>query len=149
MALSADRDTVRYGALKGIDSFPVGAAKTIYGGGIVAVLKSAAVTAYAQAAGDTANTVCKGVAAAKADNASGGAGAINVDVQYGEFEFTSSGLSASDEGAAVFANGDNAVALKATTTHDIGVGVITKVLSATSAKIMITPESIAAANNAS
>lgn len=146
-ALADNLDTPRHGGLIGIDSFPVGASKTIYQGGLVSVLKSGAVTAYAQAAGDTANTICKGVAMEKADNSSGSAGDINVKVGYGEFEFTSAGLSASNEGSPVYVADDQTVKLKAATTNDVPCGIITKVISATSAKIRITPESIRAAAN--
>jgi len=147
MALSAARNTERYGEIVAIDSFPVGAAKKIYAGGLVAVAKSGAITAYAEAASDAANKVCKGVAVADVDNTDGDAGDLNVDTQYGDFEFTSSGLSASYEGSPAYAHDDESVRLKGSATHDVGVGIITKVLSATSCRVRITPESIAYANS--
>lgn len=146
MALSANRDTVRYGELKGIDEIPVGASKTIYQGGLVSVLKSATVPAYAQAAGDTANTVCKGVALNYVANGAT-AGAVNVQTAYGEFEFSSAGLSASNEGDAVYIVDDETVNVKSVTAQDIGCGIITKVISATSCRVMVTPEAIHSANH--
>jgi len=113
----------------------------------VAVAKSGAITAYAEAASDAANKVCKGVAVADVDNTDGDAGDLNVDTQYGDFEFTSSGLSASYEGSPAYAHDDESVRLKGSATHDVGVGIITKVLSATSCRVRITPESIAYANS--
>jgi hypothetical protein len=147
MALSASRNTERYGEIVAIDSFPVGAAKKIYAGGLVAVAKSGAITPYAEAASDAASKVCKGVAVEDVDNTDGDAGDLNVDVQYGDFEFTSSGLSASYEGSPAYVYNDGEVRLKGATTYDIGAGIITKVLSATSARVRITPESIAYANS--
>lgn len=77
-ALTADFNArTRPGGSMRVDAYPVAASTTIYKGGIVAINSSG----YAVPAGDTAGHRVAGIAVKKADNASGSAGDIDVQVE--------------------------------------------------------------------
>lgn len=67
-------------------SYPVGAAKKIYAGTLVAM----ATTGYAEAATATAANKTLGVANAQVNNSAGAAGALKVEVLRGVYRFANS-----------------------------------------------------------
>lgn len=83
-ALAADRDTLKKD--RSPWSYPVGAAKKIYGGSIVV----AASTGYAQGATTAATHRALGRAIKTVDNSNGAAGDLRVDVERGVFLFGNS-----------------------------------------------------------
>lgn len=112
-ALSADRFVRRYSSdavpVRG-KTLPVAASTTIYGGSIVALNQSG----YAVPASADPTLHVVGVAVEKADNASGSAGAVSVEIQRGVFSLnnssSTSALTDADIGRVCFAADDNTVA---------------------------------------
>jgi hypothetical protein len=86
MALSADRMTQRKDVFS--KAYPVKATTTIYAGSLVAVDGNG----YALPAADATGLKVVGVAKAKADNASGSDGDINVVVEIGVFKFAATAI---------------------------------------------------------
>lgn len=104
MALSANRPLTRF-ASEEIATYPVGAAVHIYLGGLVGIDPAGYAKAFVP--GD----VFVGQANAEADNSSGAAGAINVDViQAGNIEFALTSVAYTDAGRPVYATADDAIA---------------------------------------
>lgn len=131
-ALTADRNTKRLETQE-LQSYPVAASTTIYAGSMVCINTSG----YAVAAANTAGYALAGVARAQADNASGSAGDINVEVyRIGSFELASSGLTIASEGQPCWVSDDQTVA---TTPGNVFVGIIREYVSATSAYVDVEP----------
>lgn len=74
-------------------------------------------------AADTANTFFLGRALDDADNSSGADGDIKVRVCWGFLRCSMASAAAANNGSLLYANGSNTVALAATTTNDVPVGV--------------------------
>ena len=118
-----------------IIAFPVKASTTIYKGALVAIDTS---TGYAVPASDAANRIFVGVAVEKADNSSGSSGDETVRVfRTGTFQFNCSSADQTWVGKKVYAVDDNTVALAATTTNDVLVGVVVSYESSTKVKVAI------------
>jgi len=118
-----------------IIEFPVKASTTIYKGALVAIDTS---TGYAVPASDAANRIFVGVAVEKADNSSGSNGDKKVRVfRTGTFQFNCSSAAQTWVGKKVYAVDDNTVALAATTTNDVFVGVVVSYESSTKVKVAI------------
>lgn len=97
-------------------SYPVAASKTIYGGTIVF-----AASGYASDDDNGGSNVFIGIAVDNADNASGSAGDINVDLySKGAFVLTGSGFSQANVGALCYASDNYTVTTSATSTTKIG-----------------------------
>lgn len=110
-ALTAARDAKRQDGK--LLSYKLGAAKTVYKGGLVAVLQS---TGYAQAAGDTSGTVVVGVAHETVDNSAGSAGDKSVRVEKtGVYQFSKTGAVITDVSKLVYVSDDQTVSVSATT----------------------------------
>jgi len=89
-------------------------------------------TGYAAGSGDTASEKYAGVAYETVDNSGGSAGDKGVRVYMtGAFSMGCTGADITWVGKAVYAVDDNIVALAATTTNDIQVGTVVKLVSAT------------------
>lgn len=104
-ALSANRaiDSRNEGPKIG---YAVAASTTIYAGSLVMIDEDG----YARpAAARSGSRGCVGVAVAKADNASGSAGDINVQVEAGEFKFAGTTLLQEHVGLPVYAEDDQTV----------------------------------------
>jgi len=83
-------------------------------------------------AGDTADQRVVGIALEEKDNSAGAAGDLSVLVRRGKIEkFTAASADQAWVGNLVFVVDDTTVALAATTTNDIVVGMVVKVDSAT------------------
>ena len=131
-ALTADRNTLRK-ATDENTTYPVAASTTLYAGSLVCINTSG----YAVAAADTAGLRLVGVAKAQADNSSGSAGDVNIEVYHvGAFECTSSGLTIANEGDPVWVSDDQTVT---TTPGNVFAGVLRDYVSATSAFVDIEP----------
>ena len=113
-------------------SIPVKASTTIYKGSLVGV----DATGYAVPMSDTSGLRMMGVATAGVDNSAGSSGDLNVklDVQKVQKMACASATQAW-VGVNVYAVDDNTVALIATTTNGILVGVVTKFISATQVEV--------------
>jgi hypothetical protein len=106
MAALTDNRTTASRKLGVKSEIPVAAAVTIYAGSMVMVDSAG----YARpAAASVTNRGVPGVATAKADNASGAAGAIKVEVQEGEFLFAADTLGQDDLGAIMYADDDQTI----------------------------------------
>ena len=105
MVLAANAEIDRYTEQE-LVTFPVGAAKHIYKGALVGVDPAGYAKDF---------EVCDefvGIAYEEADNTSGAAGALKCRVfALGDFEFTLTGVAATDIGKPVFATADDAIAL--------------------------------------
>lgn len=103
------------------------------------VCKNAA--GFAIKAADTVGITFTGVAFESVDNSAGAAGAATARVfTGGTFLLNFSGTATqATEGLKVYAVDDNTVALAATTTNDILVGVVSEFVSATTVRVAITP----------
>ena len=108
-ALAADRNTLEKDGYR--RSFPVAASTLIYAGALVMVNSSGVATKGATATGLTA----VGCALARADNSAGSAGAMNVKVRRGIFNFLNSSggdaITEANVGTVVYAVDDQTVAL--------------------------------------
>jgi predicted RecA/RadA family phage recombinase len=114
------------------------AAVDIFAGALVSVVPA---TGYAQRAGDTATHKFVGVADKTVKNAGGAAGAKKVRVwAKGVFDLACSGADQTWVGQKVYVVDDQTVALAATTTNDVLVGVVTEVVSATKVFVALTPD---------
>lgn len=113
--------------------------------GAVALFKGSIVckntSGYAVKAADTASFTFTGVAFESVDNSAGAAGALSARVwTKGTFELNFSGTATqATEGLKVYAVDDNTVALAATTTNDVQVGVVSEFVSANIVRVAITP----------
>lgn len=105
MALTANAEVGRY-VDQELVSFPVGAAQHIYKGGLVGVDPAGNAKPF---------EVCDefvGIAYEEIDNSAGAAAALNCRLfAIGDFEFTLTGVAATDIGKPVFATADDAIAL--------------------------------------
>lgn len=113
-------------------SIPVAASKKILGGTLV----------FLDAAGRAtdvkvdANTVFAGIASEEADNSSGSAGDINVEVETcGTYELPSGSLALADVGATIYAT-DNYTTTKTSSTNPT-IGKLVEFVSATVGRIAI------------
>lgn len=96
---------------------------------------------YAIKAADTASTKFAGIADKTSDNSAGAAGAKKVKVwSTGVVDLACSGADQTWEGQKVYAVDDQTVALAATTTNDVLVGVVTEFVSATKVFVSLTPD---------
>lgn len=121
-----------------IRAYKMIASLKIFQGGMVSVV---AASGNAQKAGDTASTKFVGVADKTADNSTGAAGAKKVKVwAKGVFDFACASADQTWVGVKVYAVDDQTVALAATTTNDVLVGVVTEFVSATKVFVAITPD---------
>lgn len=114
------------------------AAVDVFQGALVSVT---AATGFATNAGDTAGTKFVGVADKTARNATGAAGAKKVRVwATGVIDLVASGATQAWVGQKVYAMDNQTVALAATATNDILVGVVTEFVSATKVFVALTPD---------
>lgn len=104
-ALTQDRNTPRRAGE--LVALPVAAATIIYAGGMVATDADG----NAVPAANTAGLVVVGRAEARADNSSGVAGALMVEVQTGLFAYAHVGLTRADIGKLVYVADDQTVTL--------------------------------------
>lgn len=121
-ALTADKRRVKQGAG---DKFPVpvAASTTIHGGAMVCFDASG----NAVPAADTAGLDFAGIACARADNASGSAGDIEVEVERGQLEkIATAVVVAGDKGLDAVVADDQTVTDSAAGTNDVRVGKIEK-----------------------
>lgn len=115
----------------------LGAVK-VFAGGLVSIVVA---TGYAQRSGDTAGHKFAGVADKTVDNSAGAAGAKKARVwARGVFDFACASADQTWVGLKVYAVDDQTVALAATTTNDVLVGIVTEVVSATKVFVAITPD---------
>jgi hypothetical protein len=132
--LSADKKT-QYS--EGMElAIPVGASKTIYAGGLVALDGS---TRYAEAASDASGKIFAGVAREYVANGAVAAAVTVVVHRRGLFLFAISSCATTDVGKAVFVVDDQTVGLSTEVSNAIFVGVIAKRESATSCWVDILP----------
>lgn len=117
MAVTANQIIKRQGGRYGRKSIPVAASKNLYEGTFV----------FLDAAGRAtdvkvdANTIFAGIAIQQADNSSGAAGDINVEVYTnGDFELAVGSLALANGGAAVYASDNYTATLTATANPRIG-----------------------------
>jgi hypothetical protein len=134
-ALTADRAvTMEVGSVR---SYPVAASSTIYAGAIVCVDNNG----YAVPGSDSANLKFVGIAREKADNGSGSAGDISVEVDciHGSaWRFAATGLAQADgDGTQVYVSDDQTVAKS--TTNSVKIGRLAYFESATVAVVAIEP----------
>jgi hypothetical protein len=134
-ALTADRAvTMEVGSVR---SYPVAASSTIYAGAIVCVDNNG----YAVPGSDSANLKFVGIAREKADNSSGSAGDISVEVDciHGStWRFAATSLAQADgDGTQVFVSDDQTVAKS--TTNSVKIGRLAYFESATVAVVAIEP----------
>lgn len=122
-ALTTDRNT-EY-SLGDLLSIPVAAGETIFAGSLVCLDADG----YAVPAADTSGYTFAGVATAKADNASGSDGDVEVVVRRrGRFRLASAtALDQGATGAQVYAADDQTVAVAGEVTNDVPVGVVDRV----------------------
>lgn len=120
-----------------IQEYPVVADDIIYGGSLVAVNAAG----YALPGSDTAGLIFQGVAEARADNAGGAAGDINVEVRRrGVFKLTAgSAVAQANVGDPVYLVDDQTVDIAADTTNDIFCGVIVGFIDSTHVWVDIAP----------
>lgn len=105
-ALTAKRPQTDSKWLGNIQSYPVAASTTVYGGGLTMIDEAG----YARPAGPRpGNKGVKGVAIDNVDNSSGAAGALWVDVQEGLFKFAGTTLLQAHVGRLVYAEDDQTV----------------------------------------
>ena len=123
-ALAADRNTQVKGEKKRTFYMPVAASTKIYAGAMVSVVSG---TGYAIPAADTASHVVMGRAAAQADNTSGAAGAISVEVETGCFKYAVSSVTQANVGQNATVVDDQTVGVAAGTTNDIVAGKILEI----------------------
>jgi len=121
-------------------SYPVAASVRIYEGTLV----------YVTAAGYATNVTATGVngflgiAVKEADNSSGSAGDINVEVYTsGDFELTSSGLAQTDVGMPAYGD-DNYAVVNALGSDSVRIGSFVKINSATKPVVSIKPSNVGA-----
>ena len=131
-ALAKDRNTVRkegeYAA------YPVKADAKIYGGGMVCV----GADGYAIPASDTAGLKFVGISRSAVDATGAASGGLIVEVwREGNFELTAGQNMVAEIGTLVCVVDDETVDLADVTTHDVAVGIIAEVNSATSVYIDI------------
>lgn len=120
-----------------IRPYKLGAVK-VFAGALVSVVTA---TGYAQRSGDTTGHKFVGVADKTVDNSAGAAGAKKVRVwATGVIDLACSGADQTWVGAKVYAVDDQTVALAATTTNDVLVGIVTEVVSATKVFVALTPD---------
>jgi hypothetical protein len=135
-ALTADRNTTRETLSPQADYGPVKASTTIYKGAIVCTDS----TGYCVPGADTAGLALKGIARAQADNASGAAGDIDVEVWAdGVHHFKHSGLTQADVGKSVYALDDQTVALAAGVTQNVKIGTLKRVISTSKCAVDLNP----------
>ena len=121
-------------------SYPVAASTRIYEGTLVFV------NAVGNADDDTATGVNAfvGVAIKEADNSSGAAGDVNVEVYTsGDFELTGTGFALTDDGMPVYAD-DNYALVLALGATSVRIGTIVKNVSSTKAIVAIKPSGVGA-----
>ena len=138
MAVTANQVVKRQDGVR--RSYPVAASTRIYEGTLVFVI------AAGYADDDTATGVngFVGVAVAEADNSSGSAGNINVEVfTEGDFELTSSGLAQTDVGMPAYAD-DNYAVVNALGSTSVRIGKFVKINSATKPVVAIQPSGVGA-----
>lgn len=132
-ALTADRMTPKRGISRYFE-VPVAATTKIYAGSLVAVNSSG----YAVPAADTASFKVVGVASKQADNSTGAAGAINVEVQSGLFEFAASSITQAMVGTVMYVVDDQTFD-DALGTNGIKAGLLVRYISATSGELLVLP----------
>lgn len=121
-----------------IRPYPLLASTKIFQGGLVSVVVA---SGLAGKAGDTAGTKFVGIADKTADNSTGAAAAKKVRVwATGVVDLACSGATQAWVGQKVYAMDDQTVALGATATNDILVGVVTEFVSATKVFVSLTPD---------
>lgn len=121
-------------------SYPVAASTTIYEGTLVFI------TASGYADDDTATGVngFAGIAVAKADNSSGSAGDVWVDVYTsGDFELTGTGFAQTDVGMPLYADDNYACVLSLGSTS-VRIGKIVRYVSSTKHIVAIQPSNVGA-----
>lgn len=120
-----------------IRPYKLGAVK-VFAGALVSVVVA---TGYGIKSGDTAGHKFVGVADKTVDNSAGAAGAKKVRVwANGVFDFACASADQTWVGLKVYAVDDQTVALVATTTNDVLVGVVTEFVSATKVFVSLTPD---------
>jgi len=117
-----------------IRQYPMGAAKKLYKGSLVAILQS---TGLAEAATDAASITIVGIATKACDNSAGAASALWCEVLIGEVRLAGSSLEQVDVGKLVYVSDDATVGDGTLTTNDIPVGVMTEYVSATECWVAI------------
>lgn len=114
-----------------IVSLKMAASTTLYKGTLVAIN----ISGLAVAAADTANFVLGGVALEQKTNGST-AGATEIKVaRDGRFEFAIASTTQASVGQPCYMVDNNTVGLAATTTNDVRVGTITRLISATKVEV--------------
>lgn len=138
MAVTANQLIVRQDGQK--RSYPVAASTRIYQGTLVFV------NADGNADDDTATGVnaFAGIAIAEADNSSGSAGDVWVDVWTdGDFELTGTGFALTDNGMPVYAD-DNYACVLSLGASSVRIGTIVRNVSSTKAIVAIKPSRVGA-----
>lgn len=138
MAVTANQLIVRQDGQK--RSYPVAASTRIYQGTLVFI------NAAGNADDDTATGVnaFAGIAIAEADNSSGSAGDVWVDVwTEGDFELTGTGFALTDNGMPVYADDNYACVLTLGATS-VRIGTIVRNVSSTKAIVSIKPSRVGA-----
>lgn len=121
-----------------IRAYKMIASLKIFAGGLVSIVTA---SGNAQKAGDTSGTKFVGIADKTVDNSTGAAGAKKVRVwATGVVQLGCASADQTWVGQKVYAVDDQTVALAATTTNDILVGIVTEVVSATSVFVALTPD---------
>lgn len=138
MAVTANQITKRQDGAR--RSYPVAASTRIYEGTLVFI------NAAGYADDDTATGVnaFAGVAVAEADNSSGSAGDVNVEVYTdGDFQLVSSGLAQTDVGMPAYAD-DNYAVVNALGSTSVRIGSFVRIPSATTPVVAIKPSNVGA-----
>jgi hypothetical protein len=126
-ALAEDRSTEeRPGQYR---TYGVKAATKIYAGSMVCVDADG----YAVPAADTAGLIFVGRAEEQIDNTDGSSGDLSITVKRGTFNWDATGLTAANVGDAVFVLDDQTVGIASGSTNKVFAGVISEVVSSTSA----------------
>jgi hypothetical protein len=122
-----------------IRPYKVAASTKIFAGALVGVNTSS--SGYATNLDDSANRKFVGIADKTCDNTNGAAGAKKVRVwAQGVVDLACTGADQTWVGQKVFAVDNQTVALAATTTNDVQVGVVTEVVSATKVFVALTAD---------
>ncbi len=138
MAVTANQLVKRQAGCK--RSYPVEASTRIYGGTLVYINAAG----YACDVTATGVNAFAGISTAEADNTSGAAGAIEVEVETdGDFELTGTGFAQTDVGMPLYADDNYACVLTLGSTS-VRIGTITRYVSSTKHIVSIKPSRVGA-----
>ena len=136
-ALAANRTITVKGLGAAVVLSLAAAVDIFYSGALIVVDQD---TGYAEPATDAATKKFVGLCTQKVDNSSGSAGDVKVPVAVGvEVNCVAASATQAWVGNKVYAVDDQTVALAATTSTDVEVGICTEFVSATEVRVLLNP----------